>query len=126
MCNFFIGLPRRSHFSYLVGFHPPLALWQISNFFLIIHKDYGEGIMRCTQTGCDGEITMHTSVPLQVGCMEYRSAYPCSKCGRLHWPGGHEVFNRGGSLVFLVDDHVEYRDPPKKNTFSPFSSFATI
>lgn len=70
--------------------------------------------MNCKEKDCNGAINKNVTVDLMVGCASTRPAHPCVKCGRLHWPSGDAVFNRGGRLVFLVGDNLEYKDLPKK------------
>lgn len=62
--------------------------------------------MRCKETGCDGEVDLTTPVTLQVGCRSVDHAYPCSRCGRLHWNDGSAVQNRAGQKAFLRDGKV--------------------
>lgn len=69
--------------------------------------------MHCKEKDCSGNLELGIEVAVMVGCAQYASAYPCSTCGRLHWPSGSAVFNRSGKLVFLKDGQLVLKDPPK-------------
>ncbi len=40
--------------------------------------------MNCVE--CGGVINLQGDVILRTSCSSYAVAYPCEKCGRLHWP----------------------------------------
>jgi len=59
---------------------------------------------KCREKGCTGSVDLDKPVTLQTGCSSYSSAYPCNKCGRLHWYFGKYVSgvrNRKGEKTFV-------------------------
>jgi hypothetical protein len=58
---------------------------------------------KCKERGCGGIIDLGQPVPLRTGCTDYSTAYPCNKCGRLHWYGKYPrgVYNRRGEKAFV-------------------------
>ena len=69
--------------------------------------------MKCKEKGCGGkiEISSDKAVSLRTGCggcgtAPHTNAYPCNKCGSLHYNNGSSVFTRGGANVFLKDGEV--------------------
>lgn len=66
--------------------------------------------MRCqNENGCDGELDFSRPVDLMIGCSSFREAFPCGKCGRLHF-SGEAVVNRQGHRAFFEDDIVVNKD----------------
>lgn len=71
--------------------------------------------MKCKQEGCTGEIDMSNSVSLMTGCSggccaRSTPAFPCRKCGRLHWRDGSLTYNRAGQKAFLRNNEVVLED----------------
>ncbi len=66
--------------------------------------------MSCKEEECGGTIDQSVSVALQTGCAATAAAFPCNRCGRLHWGNGNLVFNRQGEAAFLVDGVVELKE----------------
>ena len=69
------------------------------------------------ENGCDGELDFGGKpVVLMTGCTISRHAYPCGKCGRLHFLVGCDqsecvpINNRQGHRAFLEGDDVVNRD----------------
>jgi len=69
--------------------------------------------MKCqNEDGCDGELDLDNHVGVKIGCTSFRNAYPCLKCGRLHFLDGSPltpsaICNRAGHRSFLLDDGLE-------------------
>ncbi|MFZ6015086.1 MAG: hypothetical protein ACOYUZ_01895 [Patescibacteria group bacterium] len=64
--------------------------------------------MKCkNEEVCDGELDIRKGVPLRVGCACHQPAYPCAKCGRLHWHDGKLVVSRSGERVFLEGEELQ-------------------
>ena len=69
--------------------------------------------MECKEKNCGGEVEINPdkAVSLQTGCAgcrgSYANAYPCNKCGSLHYDDGSSVKARNGANVFLVDGEVQ-------------------
>ncbi len=57
--------------------------------------------MICVEKNCDGKIDKKNTRLVMTGCSSRSIACTCEKCGRLHWPNGKPVFNRGGEKVFF-------------------------
>ncbi len=55
--------------------------------------------MKCKE--CNGKVYTNVTVRLKTGCRGCGTAFPCKKCGRLHWADGKAVFNRGGKKAYL-------------------------
>lgn len=71
--------------------------------------------MECQEKGCDGEVDLNNTVPLQTGCggcrgASFSSVNPCKKCGRLHFCDGSLVFGRDDKKVFLKNDKIVKED----------------
>ena len=68
--------------------------------------------MKCKEKDCGGEVEISSdkAVTLQTGCGgcggSRTDAYPCNKCGSLHYDDGSSVTTRAGSNVFLIDEEV--------------------
>ncbi len=68
--------------------------------------------MKCREKDCGGEVEVSSDkiVSLQTGCCgcgnPRTDAYPCNKCGSLHYDDGSSVTTRAGANVFLVDGKV--------------------
>ena len=74
--------------------------------------------MKCGEKNCDGEIKKdHIGQTLTgpISCSRTATghAFPCDKCGRLHWHDGDPVFSfdKEDELkkVFFVNKEVVYR-----------------
>lgn len=75
--------------------------------------------MECVD--CGGEINFEKVIKLMTGCHgcggSFANAYPCERCGRLHWPPqGDEVhktcsgvYNRAYQKAFLIDDEIVHK-----------------
>jgi hypothetical protein len=52
--------------------------------------------------GCVGKIDFSKSefVPLQISFSGCGLAYPCDKCGLLHWDGGEVCLNQSGGSIY--------------------------
>lgn len=66
--------------------------------------------MKCKEKKCGGkvEVSPDKAVSLRTGCPAGCSAlttdaYPCDKCGSLHYDDGSSVITRAGKNVFLID-----------------------
>lgn len=65
--------------------------------------------MDCVEK-CGGHVDTTTRVSVRTGCSSSGSAYPCGKCGRLHWHDGSGVNNRSDAKAFWKDGHLVNRD----------------
>jgi hypothetical protein len=76
--------------------------------------------MKCKEGECEGEIDQLREIVLKTGCGPVGSpAYPCNRCGRLHWASdGELVFNRPGDRAFLEDGRIVTRDEKNEVTFT--------
>jgi len=72
--------------------------------------------MKCVDRKCRGEVGSEPSINLMTGCSSASSAYACKKCGRLHWPNGRGVRNRGGQRAFVKDGHLVHVNRRGKET----------
>ena len=59
--------------------------------------------MKCCNGNCSGIVDMTNPIELKTGCGSVAFAYPCKKCGRLHWSNQTPVFNRKGKEMFLKE-----------------------
>jgi hypothetical protein len=69
--------------------------------------------MKCSNPDCDGKINDDIRIESMTGSGGCSStiegnAYPCDKCGRLHWFGGSPVQHEGKS-VFLIGNKIVYK-----------------
>lgn len=55
----------------------------------------------CTEENCDGVLQEDSGIELPNGCRSFDWAFPCSKCGRLHWRNGDSLFDRRNNKIFL-------------------------
>ncbi len=69
--------------------------------------------MKCKEKDCGGkvEISPDKAVSLQTGAPGHSGtprtdAYPCDKCGSLHYDDGTSVKTGAGENVFLLDGKV--------------------
>lgn len=74
--------------------------------------------MECVQKHCSGKIDVKSGLPIKTGCRSCCTAFPCNKCGRLHFLQGDEVHkrpvgvsHRNGSAVFLVNGEFINKEP---------------
>ncbi|MCX6740975.1 MAG: hypothetical protein NTY61_01085 [Candidatus Parcubacteria bacterium] len=65
--------------------------------------------MKCQEVGCDGEIDWDTFITIRTECVRFVQAFPCSKCGRLHWVDGEVVPVENGEGAFLHGRRVVYK-----------------
>lgn len=68
--------------------------------------------MKCKNQTCDGTINDDIRIEPMADSDECSSiignAYPCDKCGQLHWREGSPVQHEGKS-VFLIGGKIIYR-----------------
>lgn len=68
--------------------------------------------MQCTE--CTEELNL-SGVTIRTGCRSTGKAFPCKKCGRLHFLGGDGVpfglYNRSGDRAFWIEDKVINKPP---------------
>ena len=68
--------------------------------------------MKCKEESCGGEVEINPAkaVSLQTGCPGcsggFTNAYPCNKCGSLHYDDGSSAKTRGGANVFFLDGEI--------------------
>ena len=56
----------------------------------------------CQEENCDGILEEEgTGIELPRGCRHFDFAFPCNKCGRLHWADGDPIFDRRDNRIFL-------------------------
>lgn len=74
----------------------------VLNDYLTTENPTGEKPKKCKEKGCGGIIDLNQPVSLMTGCSSYSTAYPCNKCGRLHWYGKNPrgVYNRRHEKAF--------------------------
>ncbi len=70
--------------------------------------------LSCVADNCGGIIDFENPVRLRTGCASFDNAFPCKKCGRLHWyfdakEAVSGVNNRGGESAYLIDGKVVNR-----------------
>ncbi len=67
--------------------------------------------MKCVEEKCEGEVDVSSanSFDVMTGCRSFTPAFPCDKCGRLHWAGGDGVNNRGGDKAFCIGGRLVLR-----------------
>lgn len=66
---------------------------------------------KCEMVGCGGQIDFDSGIRLKTGCAVAGMAFPCKKCGRLHFTGGSMVFRRDDAAVFLKDGQLVHVAP---------------
>ena len=65
--------------------------------------------MKCKEKDCSGEVEISSdkAVTLRSGCpgcsVAIGKAYPCGKCGSLHYQDGSSVATEGGGSAFLAN-----------------------
>jgi hypothetical protein len=64
--------------------------------------------MKCQEADCSGKIDWDTFITIRTKCVRFEKAFPCSKCGRLHWVGGAAVFAEDRDRVFLRGRRLVY------------------
>ena len=69
------------------------------------HQRY-ENVRKARCTECIEEIDLNKKVPLLFGVHEFRDAFACKKCGRLHWESGEGAFDRNGNKLKFVNFFV--------------------
>ncbi|GEM_PF-7123149 len=66
----------------------------------------------CKARGCDGEISKAVATHLQTSCHGFSPAFPCVKCGLLHFEnGGYAKRRSSNEKVFwnATTKEIEYR-----------------
>ena len=59
---------------------------------------------------CNEEISFqYESIVLKVGCEATACAYPCRKCGRLHFSSGDSVITRSGKKAYLINGEMTHK-----------------
>lgn len=66
--------------------------------------------LKCKEEGCDGVIDPVNGASVQIGCRSTAIAFPCIKCGRLHWEDGRAIFNRADRPAFLVNGRLAIKE----------------
>lgn len=62
--------------------------------------------MKCSE--CGKKVDENHKVRLPIGPNEYDDAFPCTGCGRLHWPEGSGVSNtKTGKKAYWLDGKIE-------------------
>jgi hypothetical protein len=74
-------------------------------------------MLKCKANGCKGvaRIDKKKAAALRTGCEYFEYAYPCNKCGKLHFASGHPVIHRfDKSEVFLIKDNLVFKKDGKE------------
>jgi len=76
--------------------------------------------LKCAESDCKNKVNLENGTPIRTGCRSWDWAYPCEKCGRLHFLSGMDenqppscfgVTNRSEERAFLIDGEVVNKPP---------------
>jgi hypothetical protein len=64
-------------------------------------------VLTCTDQSCAGTINLHKYVTF-----DGYAAYPCKKCGKLHWSDDTAVEDQQGNKQYLVGKEIVAKQEP--------------
>jgi hypothetical protein len=63
--------------------------------------------VKCQMNGCDGDLDLENTFPLQTGRHSYTRCCACLECGRVHSYGGGLMFSRQGHTLFVLEGELK-------------------